>query len=129
LATFLVHDDAVEAFLGRLGQQFFRDGDVLLGRETESINDGLHRDFGLLDFFANLDFLFAREQGHLAHLVHIHPDRVVQNFQARVLISFFLLRLFGLLGAFGALGLGLIHDDFHVQAAQFGQQNVEVVGT
>jgi hypothetical protein len=30
----------------------------------------------------------------------------------------------GLLGALGAFGLGLVHDDFHVQAAQLGQQGV-----
>ena len=128
VGDFLVHDDAVKALLGRLGQQFFRDGDVFLRRETEAIDDALHLDFGLLDFFANLDFLFAREQRNLAHLVHIHAHRVVENFEARVLIGFLRLRLFRLLGAFGAFGLGLVHDDFHVQGAQLAQQHVEVVG-
>ena len=49
LAIFLVHNHAVKAFLGRLGQQFFRDGDVFLGGETEAVNDALHLDFGFLD--------------------------------------------------------------------------------
>ena len=128
VGDFLVHNDAVKSFLGRLGQQFFRDGNVFLRRETEAIDDALHLDFGLLDFFANLDFLFAREQRNLAHLVHIHPHRVVENFQPRVLVGLLRLRLFRLLGAVGAFGLGLIHDDFHVQGAQLAQQHVEVVG-
>ena len=103
---------------------------MLFRGETEAVNNRLHRDFGFLDFFANLDFLFAREQRHFAHLVHVHPDRVVENFKARVLIRLFLLlRLFGMLGAFGALGFGLIHDDFNVKTAQFGKQCIQIVGT
>ena len=89
IGDFFVHNHAVKALLRRLGQQFFRDGDVFLGRETQAIDDALHRDFGFLDFFADLDFLFAREQGNLAHLVHIHANRVVQNFQARIVLGFF----------------------------------------
>ena len=124
VGDFLVHDHAVEAFLGRLGQQFFRDGDVFLGGEAEAVNEALHLDLGLLDALADLDFLFAREQRHLAHLVHVHPHRVVQNFQAGVLVRFLLLRRFRLPGA---LGLGLVHDDFHVETAQLGQQRVQIL--
>jgi hypothetical protein len=35
----------------------------------------------------------------------------------------------GLLAAVGAFGLGLVHDDFHVQAAQLAQQRVEIIRT
>ena len=82
---------------------------------------------GLFDALANLDFLFPREQGHLAHLVHVHPDRIVQNFQPRVLVLLRLLRRLGRLGR--AFGLGLVHDDFHVETPQLGQQRVQVLGT
>ena len=124
IGDFLVHNHAVESLLRRLGQQFFRDGNVFLGGEAEAVNDALHLDFGLFDALANLDFLFAREQRNLAHLVHVHANRVIENFQPRVLVRFLLLlRGFGLPGA---LGLGLIHDDFHVEAAQFGQQRVQI---
>ena len=68
----------------------------------------LHLDFGLFDALADLDFLFAGEQRHFAHLVHVHPHRVVQNFQPGI---FFLFRF----GGFGALDLGLVHD-FDVQS-------------
>ena len=126
VGDFFVNDDAVETLLRRLGQQFFRDGDVFLRRETQAVDDAFHRDFGFLDFFADLDFLFAREQRNLAHLVHIHANRIVENFQARIILDLF--RLLGLLAAVGALGLGLVHDDFHVEAAQLAQQRVEIVG-
>jgi hypothetical protein len=98
---------------------------VFLGRETEAVNDALHLHFRVLDLFADLDFLFAREQGNLAHLVHIHPDRVIENFEAGIILCFF--RLLGLLRAFGAFGFGLIHDDFHVEAAQLAQQRIEII--
>ena len=82
VGDFFVNNDAVETLLRRLGQKLFRDGDVLLRRETKAVNNRLHRDFGLFDLFANLHFLFAREQRNLAHLVHIHANRVVQDLQA-----------------------------------------------
>jgi hypothetical protein len=39
IGDFFVHNHAVKAFLRRLGQKFFRDGNVFLGRETEAVND------------------------------------------------------------------------------------------
>ncbi len=127
IGDFLVHDHTVEAFLRRLGQQFFRDGNVFLRSETEAVHNAFHLQFGFFDALANLDFLFPREQGHLAHLVHIHPDRIVENFQARVLV---LLRRLCRLGRLGrAFGLGLVHDDFHVETPQLGQQRIKVFGT
>ncbi len=125
VGDFLVHDHAVKTLLGRLGQQFFRDGNVLLGREAEAIDDALHLHFRVLDLLADLHLLLAGEQRNLAHLVHVHAHRVVQNFQPRILVHFVRLRLLGLFRAFGALGLGLVHDNFHVQAAQFGQHRIE----
>ena len=127
IGDLLVHDHPVKAFLRRLGQQFFRDGDVLLGRKTKAVHNAFHLQLGLFDALANLHFLLPRKQRDLAHLVHVHPDRIVQNFQACVLVLLFLrlrrLRLFG------ALGLGLIHDDFHVKTPQLGQQRVQILRT
>ena len=97
IGDFFVHDHAVKTFLGRLGQQFFGDGDVFLGGEAEAVNDALHLHFGLFNALANFDFLFAGEQGHLAHLVHVHADRVVQNFEAGVLVLLLLLGCSGCL--------------------------------
>jgi len=39
----------------------------------------LRLEFRGLDAFGNLHFLLAGEQGDLAHLLEVHPDRVVQN--------------------------------------------------
>jgi hypothetical protein len=39
----------------------------------------LDLDLGVLDAFGNLDFLLAGEQRHLAHLLEIHPDGVVED--------------------------------------------------
>ncbi len=78
---FFVNDDTIKAFLRWLGQEFFRDGDVFLRGEPKSVDDAFHRDFGFLDLLADLDFLFAGEQGNLAHLVHVHANRVIQNFE------------------------------------------------
>ena len=69
---------------------------------------------------ANLDFLLAGEQGHFAHLVHVHPDRIVQNFQPRV---FFLLGLSG----FGAFDFRLV-DDFDVQTAELRIKLIQIFG-
>ena len=125
IGDFFVHNHAVKTFLRRLGQKFFRDGDVFLRGEAEAVNNALHLDLGLFDALANLDFLFAREQRNLAHLVHVHANRVVENFEPRVLVCFLLLRVRAA-GCVGAFGLGLIHDDFHVETAQFGQQRVKI---
>ena len=83
----LVHDHAVKAFLGRFGKQLFRDRNVFLGGETEAVNEPLHLGLGFFDALANLDFLFAGEQGHLAHLIHVHPNRIIQHFQPAVFPS------------------------------------------
>ena len=128
VGDFFINNDAVETLFRRVGQNLFRDGDMLLRREAKVIDDVLHLHFRVLNFFANLHFLFAGEQRHFTHLVHIHPNRIVQNFQSRIIFDFFRLRLIGLL-ALGAFGLGLIHDDFHVKTTELRQQCVEIFRT
>ena len=132
IGDFFVHDDAVKTFLGRFGKKFFRDRDVFLRGKAEAINEALHLAFGLFDPLANLDFLFAGEQGHFAHLVHVHPNRIIQNLQPGI---FFFLRF----GRLGALDFRLV-DNFDIQAAQlrikliqifrreaFGQNVIDIV--
>jgi len=74
-------------------------------------------------------FLFPGEQGNLAHLVHIHPNRVVQDFQAGVVFFFPGRCVFRRFGTFRALGFGLIHHDFHIQTPQFGEQSIQIIRT
>ena len=45
---------------------------------------------GLFDPLGNLHFLLARQQRHLAHLLEIHPDRVIENIELRFRLFFFL---------------------------------------
>ena len=67
--------------------------------------------FGVFDAFGDLHLLFARQQRHLAHLLEIHPDRIVQDVQPRLLV--FLFRL----GLLDAVHLRLV-DDFDLQVAE-----------
>ena len=75
--------------------------------------------FGLLDALADLDLLLPGEQRHLAHLVHVHPHRVVQHFQPAILLFLRLRRL-------GPLHLGVVHD-LDVEIAQFRVKLVQVL--
>ena len=117
----LVHDDAVEAFLGRLGEQLLRQGQVLLGGEAEAVDDPARLRFGGLDALANLHLLLAGQQRHLAHLAQIHPHRVIQN----IVAAAFLL-VVGL-GRPAPLHLGGV-DDLDLQVAQLGEDLVQVGG-
>ncbi len=116
---FFVHDHAVKPFLGRLGNQFFRQRDVFLGGKTEAVNDPLLLVLGFLDALADRDFLLAREQRHLAHLPQIHPHRIVENIQPALFL--FLLRL----GLLDAVHLGLVHD-LNFQVGELGVNLVQV---
>ena len=78
---FLVHDDPVKPFLRRFGNQFLRQRNVFLRRETKAVNDPLLLVLRFLDPLADGHFLLARQQRHLAHLPQIHPHRVIQNVQ------------------------------------------------
>ena len=75
--------------------------------------------FGLLDALADLDFLLAGEQRHLAHLVHVHPHRVVQDLQPGVFLFFRFRRL-------GALDFGVVND-LDVEVAQLGIELIQIL--
>ena len=51
--------------------------------KTEAIDVLLHHVFGFLDPFGNFYFLFPGQQRDLAHLLEIHPHRVIQNIDLR----------------------------------------------
>ena len=76
-----VEHDAVEPLARRVGQQFFRQRDVFLAGEAEAVNDFADFVFGGFDALGNFHLLLAGQQRHLAHLLEIHPHRVVQNIQ------------------------------------------------
>ncbi len=116
---FLVNDNAVEAFLGRFGNEFFGQGDVLLAGEAKAVDDALDLVLGVFDALGDFDLLLAGEQGHLAHLLEVHAHRVVQDVQACFLVLFV---RFGLLDP---VHLRLVNDlDF--QVAQLAVEIVQV---
>ena len=77
-------------------------------------------DFGLFDAFADFDFLLPGEQRHLAHLVHVHPHRIVQDFQPRIFLFLGFRR-------FCPFDFRMVHD-FDVEIAQFCVEFIEVLG-
>jgi hypothetical protein len=115
----LIDHHAVKPLFRRLRQQLFGDGDMLFCGEPQTVNQQLHLGFGFLDSFANLNFLFPGQQGHFAHLVHVHANRIVQHLKAGI---FFFLRF----GWFGAFHLGVV-DYLNIQSAQLGIQLIQIL--
>ena len=116
---FFVENDAVETFARRVGDQFFRQGDVFLAGKAEAVNDFADLVFRGLDALGNFHLLLARQQRHLPHLLEIHPHRVVQDVQPRRVV------LLGV-GLLDAVHFRLVHDlDF--QRAQFGKNLVQLL--
>ncbi len=115
---FRVENNAVEPLFGRLANQLFRQRNMFLGGETKTADDAV--DFGCsrLDALGDIHLLLARQQWDLAHLPEIHPDRVVQDIEPRLLVFFFRVTLFD------AVHFRLIHD-IDLQAAQLDVNLVE----
>ena len=78
---------------------------------------------GVLDALGNLDFLFAREQRDLAHLLEIHADRIVEDIRRPSFLP--LPRLLGLLDA---IDFGLV-DDLDLEIAELDVDLIEIVGS
>ena len=45
----------------------------------------LHAKFGVFDALGDFDLLFASEQRDLAHLLEVHPNRIVEDIELLVL--------------------------------------------
>ena len=114
---FFLEHHAVEPLARRVGQQLFRQRDVLLAGETKTVNDFRQFGFGFLDALGNLHLLLAREQRHLPHLLEIHPHRVVKDVQPRpvFLLNFRL---------FNVIRVRLVHN-FDFQRAELGKSFVQ----
>jgi hypothetical protein len=118
---FVILDDAVKSFFRRLGQKFFGQSDVFFGNEAETEHDAAEIILGVFDAFGNLHFLFAGEQGDLAHLLEVHAHRVVQRVQPGLLL--FLLGLDSL----NVVQLGLVND-FDLEVAELREDVLDVLG-
>ncbi len=73
-----------------------------------------------LDPLGNLHLLLPGQQWHLAHLLEIHPDRVVQDVQARFVLLLLRLRLLD------SVHLGLVND-LHLEIAQLDVNLVQIL--
>ena len=120
---FLVHDHTIKSFLGRLGDELLRQCDVFLAGEAEAVNDTLHLVLGILNALGNLHLLFACEQGHLAHLLKVHANGVIQNIELGLL--FLGLVILATANGGDIVDLGLIdHGDF--QLLELGLDHLDV---
>jgi hypothetical protein len=75
------------------------------------------------DALRNLDFLLARRQRNLAHLLEVHPDRIVEDVILRRAGLLFLRLLLALLERFDLLRL----DDLDVEVLEDGQNVIDLV--
>ena len=117
----LVNDDPVKAFLGRLGNEFFGQGDVLLAGEAKAVNNAFDLVLRLFDALGDFDLLLACQQRDLAHLFEVHPHRVIQNVQTPLVFVFLRSRLLD------TVHLGLVND-LDLQDAQFAVKIVQFLG-
>ncbi len=119
---FLVEDDAVEtlAALGKLGREI----EVRLRHEAETVDVLLHHLFRFFDALGNLHFLLAGEQRHLAHLLEIHPHRIVEDVELRLGLLLLFVGVF--LAVLETIDLRRL-DDVDLELAQPHQDVIELV--
>ena len=111
---FLVEDHTVEALLALV--EFIGEVQIGIGDETKEMKVLGDLDLRILDALGNFHFLLTSKQGHLAHLLEIHPDRIVEDVEllVRFDIFFFAIALVALL-VFVAVDFGSIDDvELHV---------------
>ena len=91
----LVDDDPVEAFFAV--EQLLPERADVPAHNADMKQRLLRMQLGILDPLGDLDLLLARQQRHLAHLLEIHADGIIENVvlrRARLLFLRLLLALF-----------------------------------
>ena len=118
---FFIHDDAVEA-LAHI-DEFVGEVEVGFGDESKAGEDLLDLILGVLNAFADFDFLFAGEEGDLPHLLEIHPDGIVEDveFGVRFFVAFRGFFWFRALIDIGGI------DEFDFNAAELRDNRVDGV--
>jgi len=116
-----IDDDAVEAFLAV--EEFLAEGDDVLGDLGGLEECVLGFGLGSLDAFRDLDFLFTRQQGDLAHLLEVHAYRVVEDVVLRGAGFLFLGFLLALFVALDLVGL----QNLDVEVVEDGEDVVDFV--
>ena len=116
-----VNNNPVKPLLGRLGNDLLGQGNVLLAGETEAVNDAFDLVLRLLDPLGNFHLLLARQQGNLAHLLEVHPHRVIQDVQPRLVLVLIRFRLLD------PVHLGLIND-LDLKGAELAVEIVQFIG-
>ncbi len=86
---FLVENHTIETLAAF--DQFRRQFKMRRRDESEAIDVSRDHLFGFLDALGDFHFLLPRQQRHLAHLLQIHPHRIVEDVELR--LRFFLVLL------------------------------------
>ena len=73
----LVDDDLVETFV--LTENLMGEGELVWKGEPAGEEETLGAELGILDGLTGLDFLFACEQGLVAHLLQVDVERIVRG--------------------------------------------------
>ena len=121
---FLVEDHAVET-LAAFGQLLRRDRGARCAIKPKRLNVTLHHRLRFLDPLGNLHLLLAGQQRDLAHLLEIHPHRIIENVELRSRASPLPLpRVF--LPVLITIDLGGL-DDIDLHAAEPRQNGVDLI--
>jgi len=94
---------------------------VLLRGKTKPPQDLAYAFLRILDALGNLHFLSSGEQGNLAHLLQIHPHRIVET------VRFVARHILFLRQRMNIVHFRLVHD-FDIKTAQPGVNGIQLVG-
>ena len=100
----LIDNHSIKSFLRGLGNQLFSQRDMLLPGEAHPVDDLLLFPFRLFNSLANLNLLLASQQRNASHLLHVHPNWIIQDVQPAWFLLFFRL------GGFRLLNLCIVND-------------------
>ena len=123
---FLIENDAVKALLAFV--ELVSEIEIGIGHESKLMEMAGHFHFGILDAFGDFDLLFAGKQRDLAHLLEIHPDRVIKDVEFLVGFDVLILAVaFVAFFVFVSINLGSI-DDIKLHVAQALHDGLYVIG-
>ena len=118
----LVDDDAIEPLLGRFGDELFARAMCSLPRTRSLDKCGLAPPSSASSIRLEIfDLLLAGQQGDLAHLLEVHPYRIVEDVEPGLVVLLLGLRLLD------AVHLRLVHD-LNIQIPQLDEDLVQFLG-
>src|SRR5687767_3163793 len=129
---FLVVEDHQLANGALAGAQLIAHADHRLGNRRHARDRLDHRQLAALDAACNLDFAFAREQRHGAHLAQVHADGIVglvERARREIELGAFAFGSFMALDTFTLELVALFRiDEIDAGAGEHGEELFEVLG-